>query len=291
MIGTLFRPWTEAHITIVDVETTGPDVYEDHVVEVGAAIFRNGRCVEVLESYVQPPEGIVIKPEATEVHGIYDADVQGAPSLQAILGRWYGKLAGTVPGAYCESFDRQMFELKGHHPFPKGMPWIDPLPFVRMADAYVAGSGRHKLEATCKRYGVKLDDAHSAGNDARAAGELLFRLLDKGVLQDHWTLAELLLYQQKKVEKQQREYDAYQRKVEHATAAGQSREHTCHWPGCKVQVPPAMWGCKPHWFTLPKRLRDLIWAAYEPGQEETGRPSTRYLRAADEVQRWIADNG
>ena len=42
----------------------------------------------------------------------------------------------------------------------------------------------------------------------------------------------------------------------------QTREHTCHWPGCKKQVPPAMWGCKKHWFMLPKHLRDRIWAAY-----------------------------
>lgn len=29
-----------------------------------------------------------------------------------------------------------------------------------------------------------------------------------------------------------------------------------HWPGCGAHVPPAMWGCRRHWFMLPKRLRD-----------------------------------
>lgn len=37
--------------------------------------------------------------------------------------------------------------------------------------------------------------------------------------------------------------------------SGQDRRHECHWPDCHTQVPPAMWGCKPHWFKLPKRLR------------------------------------
>lgn len=68
----------------------------------------------------------------------------------------------------------------------------------------------------------------------------------------------------------------------------QSRNHTCHWPECEKQVPPAMWGCKDHWFALPKHLRDKIWAAYVPGQERRMDPSEEYLEVAHEVQDWIA---
>ena len=65
--------------------------------------------------------------------------------------------------------------------------------------------------------------------------------------------------------------------------------HTCHWPGCDKEVPPAMWGCKTHWLSLPKRLRDRIWATYRPGQEIMKTPSPEYVTAAREVQQWIAD--
>lgn len=64
--------------------------------------------------------------------------------------------------------------------------------------------------------------------------------------------------------------------------------HTCHWPGCLREVPPAMWGCKPHWFKLPQRLRALVWATYKPGQEITKTPSASYVRVAQQVQTWIA---
>ncbi len=67
-------------------------------------------------------------------------------------------------------------------------------------------------------------------------------------------------------------------------------KHTCHWPGCGKKVPPAMWGCRPHWFSLPKNLRDRIWATYRPGQEITKTPSPAYMDAAKEVQAWIAQN-
>lgn len=64
-------------------------------------------------------------------------------------------------------------------------------------------------------------------------------------------------------------------------------KHTCHWPGCGKAVPPAMWGCKGHWFTLPKHLRDLIWSTYRRGQEITKSPSPAYIAAALTVQEWI----
>lgn len=80
-------------------------------------------------------------------------------------------------------------------------------------------------------------------------------------------------------------------KVKHVKRAGPTRDHTCHWPGCGEQCPPSMWGCRRHWFRLPKSLRDRIWATYKPGQEERGDPSAAYLKVADDVQKWIREHG
>ena len=66
-----------------------------------------------------------------------------------------------------------------------------------------------------------------------------------------------------------------------------ARQHVCHWPDCGKPVPPKMWGCKVHWFKLPKHLRDLIWMTYVPGQEITKTPTMAYLEAARAVQIWI----
>lgn len=79
-------------------------------------------------------------------------------------------------------------------------------------------------------------------------------------------------------------------KAAYVKAQRQDRNHECHWPGCGKQVPPAMWGCRPHWFALPKELRDKIWNAYRPGQEKDMHPSKAYLDAANEVQQWIKHN-
>lgn len=79
-------------------------------------------------------------------------------------------------------------------------------------------------------------------------------------------------------------------KVQHVKAAKQIVQHHCHWPGCKRQVPPAMWGCKTHWFSLPKHLRDQVWRTYRVGQELDKRPSAEYVAVACEIQKWIRDS-
>lgn len=79
-------------------------------------------------------------------------------------------------------------------------------------------------------------------------------------------------------------------KREYVKSQGQTRDHHCHWPGCSKNVPPAQWGCKVHWFKLPKHLRDKVWATFRPGQEKDFSPSKAYLIVADQVQQWIKEN-
>lgn len=84
--------------------------------------------------------------------------------------------------------------------------------------------------------------------------------------------------------------EGFRDKLAHVRRQRQTRDHVCHWPGCDRQVPPAMWGCKQHWFKLPANLRAAIWRTYEIGQEERGDPSREYLDVAMEVQRWIQEH-
>lgn len=79
-------------------------------------------------------------------------------------------------------------------------------------------------------------------------------------------------------------------KAEHVRRAGQTRNHTCHWPGCKVQCKPAAWGCRHHWYMLPTGFRNKIWAAYRIGQEESRSVSRAYIEVAMEVRNWIIKN-
>lgn len=66
-------------------------------------------------------------------------------------------------------------------------------------------------------------------------------------------------------------------------------KHTCHWPSCKLEVAPSLWGCRKHWFMLPADIRYAIIKAYVPGQEIAKTPSKEYIKAANKAQEWIRD--
>ena len=59
--------------------------------------------------------------------------------------------------------------------------------------------------------------------------------------------------------------------------------HICSWPDCRRPVPLDMWGCKPHWFTLPKEIRDEIWQGYR----RAGKLSPEWLAANEQALEWI----
>lgn len=80
-------------------------------------------------------------------------------------------------------------------------------------------------------------------------------------------------------------------KANYVRRQSQFRNHECHWPGCTKQVPPAMWGCREHWYMLPRDLRNEIWRTYKPGQEVTLTPSVAYIEVAKRIQQWIATSG
>ena len=65
--------------------------------------------------------------------------------------------------------------------------------------------------------------------------------------------------------------------------------HHCHATLCEVEVPPEMFMCKRHWFSLPKRLRDKIWNTYRVGQCDDMNPSKEYCQAAKECLVFIAN--
>lgn len=79
------------------------------------------------------------------------------------------------------------------------------------------------------------------------------------------------------------------KKAEYVKSQTQFRKHHCHWPGCDEQVPPAMWGCREHWYKLPQSIRNGIWSTYRPGQEKDMRPLQAYLYFANKAQEWIRD--
>ena len=64
--------------------------------------------------------------------------------------------------------------------------------------------------------------------------------------------------------------------------------HTCHATDCPKGVPPEMFMCRTHWFSLPKRMRDAIWRTYRAGQCDDWNITHEYADAAREAVMYLA---
>jgi hypothetical protein len=66
----------------------------------------------------------------------------------------------------------------------------------------------------------------------------------------------------------------------------------CRALDCEREIPPNRLFCAPHWYALPKPLRDAIWKTYQPGQERANgpRPSQAYIDNLREAERFLAEH-
>ena len=194
MIKLFNEPWHSVPTIWIDTETTGTNPAHDRAVQVGFARFEGGTCVATLDHLVNPGNK-AIPPEATAIHGITDAMVQMAPRVHEVFAQKDVRelLEGAQPAAYNAPFDRHFVPPFGDD---WTWPWLDCLSAIRVLDRFVRGKGRHKLETSCARHGVELPKAHDAGADAKAAGELFYKVMPKlEVVHSETTLGWLLGWQ------------------------------------------------------------------------------------------------
>lgn len=165
-----------------DTETTGPNPLEDRIVT-AAFIVRGGGKDDVNLSWLINP-GIPIPAEATEIHGITNEMVQKSGldpkvALEEIAHCLaYAIEQGLPIIAFNQSFDwsilhydlvRNGLTTVVDRVGPGPLPLVDPIVIDKQVDKYVKGSGMRKLKPTCERYGVELEDWHTAEADALAA--------------------------------------------------------------------------------------------------------------------------
>lgn len=165
-----------------DTETTGTNPLEARIVT-AALVVRGGGLEDRTFSYLINPQ-VPIPPETTAVHGIDDARAQaeGADPKQAleeIAGHLAAALTYGMPVvAFNHSYDWTVLNCDlERHSLPTmadridGEPYtlLDPHVIDRQVTPRVRGKGARKLKPTCERYGVALEDWHTAEADALAA--------------------------------------------------------------------------------------------------------------------------
>lgn len=90
-------------VVILDFETTGLSADYDRVIEVGAAVVKDGHVTETFSSFVNP--GRRIPYEITSITGITNEMVGHAPNSSVIMKQLYDFIAGRPVVAHNASFD------------------------------------------------------------------------------------------------------------------------------------------------------------------------------------------
>ncbi|MCD6497714.1 MAG: DNA polymerase III subunit epsilon, partial [Deltaproteobacteria bacterium] len=164
------------YLAVLDVETTGFNFNGyDRIVEIGVVrLDGNGHITDEYETLVNPERDV----GPTHVHGITAAAVAKAPRFVEIAGDVLNRLMGAVVVGHNVRFDLGFIQKElgrvgiGNAQFPN-------LCTIALSRTVLPGQDNRKLQALCRRMGVKLAHAHAAMDDARATALLLDRFIEK----------------------------------------------------------------------------------------------------------------
>ncbi|MBI3618861.1 3'-5' exonuclease [Candidatus Peregrinibacteria bacterium] len=168
-------------LTVFDVETTGLDPKRGHrIVEIAAMRFEGGRPLaeQTFSTFVNPERAIPF--EAKQVNKIKDAEVECAPTIDAVLPQFLTFAEGSLLIAHNASFDYGFLEVEKQYCWG----YVDlPECFctLRLAQYLYPGDFRHNLDALTQKFKFAMPtDRHRALADVILTAQALERMITDG---------------------------------------------------------------------------------------------------------------
>ena len=174
---------SELALVVYDYETTGPDPLHDLPVQTAAVMAVNdGKFLPIVHSLSNP--GKKIAPEATEVHGISQRDVQGYP---------HPSMTVSMMATYVDSLEEHDFtviiagqnHIRFDNTISENLGWeaINQYPQIdtfRLARRVHPDAVNHKLSTIYEiAFGEELTGAHDAMADVLGVARLIGYFCEK----------------------------------------------------------------------------------------------------------------
>lgn len=162
---------------VFDTETTGLSPASDAIVQIAAVRVVNGRRLEseVFDTLVDPCRPIPA--QSTEVHGITDSMVRGAPRIEDVGAQFHRFARGAVLVAHNAPFD---MEFLRRNEAGIGARFDHPVLDTVLLSAVVFGQlEQHSLDALTARLGITIpeDARHTAIGDTIATADAFLKLV------------------------------------------------------------------------------------------------------------------
>lgn len=159
---------------IFDTETTGLSAVYNKIIEFGAVKMVDGKILERFEMFVDPQEPISSK--ITEITGITDEMVKGAPLIDEALLKFRDFIGDSILVAHNARFDIGFVNIALKKLGEKEIdnPVIDTVELARFLYPKIKN---YRLNTLCKKFNIDLTNHHRAYNDAEATGNLLWKMV------------------------------------------------------------------------------------------------------------------
>lgn len=152
----------------LDLETTGLDPRQNRIIEVGAVKYIDGKRTEDFASFVDPE--LLIPARITQITGIDDRMVEGAPKIGEVLPRLFGFIGNLPILGHNITFDYGFLcQNAANMKLTFGARGIDT---HRIAKALLPDLPSRSLESLCGCYHIVEEPRHRAFSDAAAAARL-----------------------------------------------------------------------------------------------------------------------
>ena len=153
-------------LAVIDLETTGLSAKSGaRIVEIAIVRVEPGKAPRITLDTLVDPQGPV---RCTDIHGISDDDVVGAPVFSDIVADAVGAVEGALVGAFNASFDMNFFRAEvGSAPQVKGLRAPPPHVCLMWLRPLLRLGQRCSLPEACDAFGVRPGD-HRAAGDALA---------------------------------------------------------------------------------------------------------------------------
>ena len=169
----------------LDVETTGTLSYVDHIVELAAVCFSDGKEQDSFSTLVDP--GVSIPEEASRINGITDEMLKGKPIISDVLPD-FSKFCAHYPlVAHNAIFDFQFLSAaleKCYCVAPTG-PLFDT---YALSKKVFPGLSNYKLSTVVEYLKIPVSHFHRAKQDAWACGQVFDCILKKIKANEHLDL-------------------------------------------------------------------------------------------------------
>ncbi len=156
-----------------DLETTGLYAGRDRIIEIGAVRMKDGQEIDRFQTFVDP--GCMLEKRTTDLTGITDEMLSGAPSIEQVLPEFLAFVGNRVLVAHNADFDTGFIyaQCKAQG-LACELTYIDTL---TLSQNLLPELNKYTLDTVAKAFDLGAFNHHRAGDDAFICGKIMEKLI------------------------------------------------------------------------------------------------------------------